>query len=67
MLSLQYLGSRSHKIQPLKARSGPGNTGMPALLNNVIIEKCAIIIHFRWSINMGISNFLFNGVKMMIL
>ena len=27
MLSLQYLGSRSHKIQPLQARSGPGNTG----------------------------------------
>ncbi len=24
MLSLQYLGSRSHKIQPLQARSGPG-------------------------------------------
>ena len=43
------------------------NKGMFAALNSVIAAKCAIIIHFRSSINMGISNLLFNGVKMLIL
>ncbi len=47
------------------ARSGPGNGGIPAPLNSVIIEMC----HY-YSLPIvytGNFDFLFNGVKMLIL
>jgi len=47
MLSLQYFGGLSHKIQSLQARSGPGRNGALACPGATCLEYAVIAVIFR--------------------